>query len=142
MESLLYKDNLPMIKRNRTLEQNIQPLEIYNKMNVFRCHINNSLTETSCNGRYACLYIGRVNTDKNILEDSPQLIKHFLDFPLWQQRISSLSKSCEEKKLCRGSGSPTSRVSTSTNFTKICTSGITMQYNSYKWKLGMQYPLV
>ena len=64
MESLLYKNNLPMIKRNRTLEQNIQPLEIYNKMNVFRCLINNSLTETSCNGIKMiclCFYIGRVD---------------------------------------------------------------------------------
>ena len=29
------------------------------------------------------------NTDKNILEDSYQLVKHFLDFSLWEYSIAS-----------------------------------------------------
>ena len=30
-------------------------------------------------------------TDINILEDSYQLVKHFLDFPLWEYRIASFN---------------------------------------------------
>ena len=31
-------------------------------------------------------------TDRNILEDSYQLVKHFLDFPLWEYRFASFNK--------------------------------------------------
>ena len=30
-------------------------------------------------------------TDRNILEDSCQLVKHFPDFPLWEYRIASFN---------------------------------------------------
>ena len=40
-------------------------------------------------------------TDRNILEDSYKLVKHFLDFPLWEYRITSFIE-----KLCiQGSNS-------------------------------------
>ena len=40
-------------------------------------------------------------TDRNILDDSYQLVKHFLNFPLWEYTISSL----KQKLLIKGSNS-------------------------------------
>ena len=38
-------------------------------------------------------------TDRNILDDSHQLVKHFSDFPLWEYRFASFDK----KLLLKGS---------------------------------------
>ena len=60
--------------------------------------MTSGIKRTQKAGRVSIPHIFWPLTDRNILDDSYQLVKHFLDFPLWEYTIASF----KQKLLIKG----------------------------------------